>query len=274
MLDLARAIADTDEVSRVIALPDLRSVRDLGGCPILTGGRTKAGRLFRSSAASELRTSAWPEFRRLGVRTAIDLRTPSERQARPPNLPPDVVVVDHPLTIVPPVPSEAEGGNADAGDGEPRAGSLNRSFIANRTQLRRVLQHISDESNLPVLVYCTKGQDRTGLVISTALACADVSPESIAADYALARRGVSYLGAEGGDSSPFPPELLADERTRHDQAVMRRFLSSVDATDGDGGSASGQLGLSASEIARVRLNLAVPSVGESIGDPGGDGETS
>ena len=70
---------------------------------------------------------------------------------------------------------------------------INRQSMA--TQYVEILEHtkgaiadilsvISDSENLPVLIHCAHGKDRTGLVIAVILSCLGVDDDIIAEDYA------------------------------------------------------------------------------------------
>lgn len=47
-----------------------------------------------------------------------------------------------------------------------------------------ILRVISDEENVPVLIHCAHGKDRTGLIIAVILSCVGVDDDTIAEDYA------------------------------------------------------------------------------------------
>jgi len=85
-------------------------------------------------------------------------------------------------------------------------------------ELCQALSVLSDVDNYPVLVHCTQGKDRTGLVTALALAAAGVSDEEIVKDYAKSREGltrvrtmmVQEMQKDGLDSSfaDAPPEVM------------------------------------------------------------------
>ncbi|MFP3381581.1 tyrosine-protein phosphatase, partial [Bacillus sp. SIMBA_069] len=52
------------------------------------------------------------------------------------------------------------------------------------TQLATAVRLIADSGEDPVLVHCTAGKDRTGLVVALALLAAGVDREDVVADYA------------------------------------------------------------------------------------------
>ena len=50
--------------------------------------------------------------------------------------------------------------------------------------VRNILNLLLDKNNLPIVINCAHGKDRTGVVVAVILACLDVSEEDIASDYA------------------------------------------------------------------------------------------
>lgn len=96
---------------------------------------------------------------------------------------------------------------------------LYRDFVDYCDQeICQALQILSDESNYPVLVHCTQGKDRTGLVTALALAAVGITEEKIIDDYAKSRQGlervrqhmVKEMEKDGLDPSfaDAPPEVM------------------------------------------------------------------
>ena len=52
-----------------------------------------------------------------------------------------------------------------------------------KKMVRSILNLLLDEENLPVIMNCTHGKDRTGVLVTVILACLDMSEEDIVADY-------------------------------------------------------------------------------------------
>jgi protein-tyrosine phosphatase len=86
--------------------------------------------------------------------------------------------------------------------------------------IRDALRIIADNNNHPVLVHCTQGKDRTGLVVALTLHIVGVPMEVILGDYRVSKEGLTWeipamlkemeevgLNPEFLDS---PPETLRD----------------------------------------------------------------
>lgn len=53
-----------------------------------------------------------------------------------------------------------------------------------------IMRLLLDDCNTPVLINCTQGKDRTGIVVAMILGCLDVEDEFIAQDYSLSEAGL------------------------------------------------------------------------------------
>jgi protein-tyrosine phosphatase len=127
-------------------------------------------RLARAAALDGVGAAGSTHLAELGITRIVDLREPGER--RNPAHP--VPVVSVPLYNLP--------------DGPPATGTLETIYdflLHNRgTELARAVAAIATAPGA-VLVHCTAGKDRTGLVIALALLAAGRSEADVVADYAL-----------------------------------------------------------------------------------------
>ncbi|KAL9636141.1 MAG: hypothetical protein Q9164_003012 [Protoblastenia rupestris] len=55
-------------------------------------------------------------------------------------------------------------------------------------EIRQVFGILAEESNYPIMIHCTQGKDRTGLIVTLVLLLLEVPIETIAADYAISDR--------------------------------------------------------------------------------------
>lgn len=60
-------------------------------------------------------------------------------------------------------------------------------------QLRQVFEILANEENYPLLIHCSAGKDRTGLVIALLLLIAGAEEEAIIKDYSLSREGLEII---------------------------------------------------------------------------------
>ena len=73
---------------------------------------------------------------------------------------------------------------------QPRGliGLAKDSIDHSRSEIRQVLEVLADSRNYPVMIHCTQGKDRTGLVIMLLLLLLEAPLDVIAADYVASER--------------------------------------------------------------------------------------
>ncbi|WP_223690044.1 tyrosine-protein phosphatase [Leifsonia poae] len=150
--------------------------RDVGGYPV-AGGRIRSRKLFRSDGLHSLGETGKEQLRELGVKVVIDLRDEFEVQA----LPDDLAGLGVDVLRLPVF--EGSGGSQST-----IGATLNDMYAKIALQHRDVvvsaLREIADTSEAGVVVHCTAGKDRTGIVVALALLAVGVDRETVVADYA------------------------------------------------------------------------------------------
>ena len=56
-----------------------------------------------------------------------------------------------------------------------------------------ILRVVSEEENVPVLIHCAHGKDRTGLIVAVILSCLGVDDDTIAEDYAKSEVSIAIV---------------------------------------------------------------------------------
>jgi len=178
------------------------NTRDLGGWPIQDGQVTRLGRVWRSDAFTRVTPADRDALANRGVRTVIDLRTAAERHDEPHPLEDDARFDVVHLDLFAPVLAAFMRGEVHD-DPFDLATHYRASFVLARDQYAEVFRHITaalDSDDGPVVVHCTAGKDRTGLVTALLLRAAGVADAAIAQDYTLTHERIA----------PLRPRLLAD----------------------------------------------------------------
>lgn len=169
------------------AVPGTANVRDL-----LPADVGRPGVMWRADALCELGVAGRHALHDLGIRTVIDLREPVEEELDPDDL------ADLPVRVLScPV---LEGG-VRARTGEDLGGLYRRMLDACGFGFARAVNALA-ASETPVLVHCSAGKDRTGLLAALVLATLGVDEEAIVVDYA---RSEDMLGEE---DSPVRQRIL------------------------------------------------------------------
>ncbi|MBO1030943.1 tyrosine-protein phosphatase [Tessaracoccus sp. SD287] len=210
-----------------VGVHNMRSIGGAGGVP---GPRLRPGRLWRSSAPLREHPGLADDLHQLGVRTVLDLRDDSERRLAPALVGDELV-----LRWVPVFGNELGGLVWD------QLTDLYELMLTRfARQLASAVGVIADAMPGPVLVHCTAGKDRTGVVCALVQETLGVSRERILADYRLSAEllGEDYLadlsrvtgrGRMAGEAAhratASPSELLATTLDRlEERGGVRDFL--------------------------------------------------
>lgn len=171
----------------------INNFRDFGGYSTQNGTRLKKGLLFRSGDLSRATDADLDCLSSLGIKTVCDLRSEGERQRQPDRVPearpftffniPMRPIVDYHARSLRRLFSLMFGR-------ERRTDYIAESYKAYREyatsylpQLKALFQRISHPENLPVLIHCSAGKDRTGVVSSLIQLVLGVSVETVMDDY-------------------------------------------------------------------------------------------
>jgi protein-tyrosine phosphatase len=189
--------------------------RDIGGYPIVGGGQTRWGTVFRSDSLHKLTPEDLLAFDAMGIRSISDLRREEEREREPGPRPslsfslPNQRVADADPAAV---RTHEDGQRWLLSD---YLGMLERAGPA----IGRLFAHLSEPDATPALIHCAGGKDRTGLSVVLLLSLLGVDRETVLDDYELTGRiqsakdipwvvdmfvemGLPREGAEGMLSSP------------------------------------------------------------------------
>lgn len=214
----------------------LYNVRDLGGLPTADGGRLRPGVLFRSESLAVLDE---PALRLLAdVRLVIDLRTDAEAEAVAGRW----LGAEVPETLSVPLLPAYRVGSPEL---MVRMGTDPDFALTYMTEIyveildalpSRCLREVADRvgaAQVPVLIHCAAGQDRTGVFIAVLLLALGVPREVVVADYArsadawdlaqVARWMQGALGPAHDISQEALGNLLALER--HIETVLDHLIA-------------------------------------------------
>jgi len=229
---------------RAVRWGTLPNARDLGGLPTAGGGRTLAGRLYRTSRLDDAGPDGLAAMADAGVRTVVDLRNAAE--VAPLELPRAVTRHHHPVED----PDDQEFMTAWAAHlHTPRyyATVLER-WPGLVTDVFRTLAAAPAGS---VVYHCAGGRDRTGMITALLLTLVGVPRPLVVDDYLLAVRANNdrALAEPGWDEPHLPPDELA-AWCEVVGAALEDFLDGVDPAR-----YLREHGLTDAELDRVRARL-------------------
>ena len=158
-----------------------QNLRDLGGFLNKDGKAVAWNRLYRCDGLSALSRRDTEVFRKLNIRTIVDLRSRSEQAAMPDRVPEGAAYWSCPMM--------REEINLSAQDaGQAFAMSLKTSYLAmiqgNAEKVGDAVRTVMEGLETGAVVFhCTAGKDRTGVLAAILLLVLGVSDQDIVADY-------------------------------------------------------------------------------------------
>lgn len=149
-----------------------------------------AGRFYRSADFHTLRKRSFKDFEKLGIKKVIDLRNSKELAQKPDQLPSQVVYKNYSAF-------EDKGdqlnqarklvlkGRVNATDADNRMLDFYREYATKNPQIiKEIISEILD-SEQPVVIHCSAGKDRTGIITALILTILKFDKETIYNDYLL-----------------------------------------------------------------------------------------
>ena len=217
--------------------------RDIGGLPV-GGGRVRRGVLFRSEGPASYDPTHHEELRALGIRLVCDLRSNGEQAKDPHSWSQGARIVSLDVTADFRVPTAGGGFAALRDDQTPAA--VQRILLANYEAMpAAILPHLRDvieavvSGEVPVLINCTAGKDRTGVMVALLLLAMGASEEPVIDDYLRSEVYGRNLRRRGGLPELFeqnfgfrPTDALINAMTGVDEMMLRAALAVVDRDHG------------------------------------------
>lgn len=178
--------------TRNIVIPGIQNFRDLGGYPSYPGRKsTRWGMLYRSGEMEKLECGSIKELKNLGIRTIIDLRTPEEIKVDPTDLQEYFHIVSIPIPTgdVKKILDGIQNQSIRSDTVSRIVERMNRTLVNKCTsQYRQVFNLLLEPDNYPIIIHCSSGKERTGILSALILAALNVNEDYIMEDYRLSNR--------------------------------------------------------------------------------------
>lgn len=187
-------IQHVDNVERLLGYQTVANLRDIGGYRTADGHTVRSGLLLRGASLAGVDDTELAKLAALPLRLVCDLRTPLEISAAPDRLPASARYWHLPMLQINNrwleaarmvlVPHYLDGMlrqiYIDMIDGQTEhLGQLYRAWM--------------QPANLPALVHCSAGKDRTGVAVALLLRVLGVPEAAVLADYSQSNRAYDYI---------------------------------------------------------------------------------
>ena len=227
--------------------------RDLGGLPTVDGGRVRPGAVYRSATPVFLDPDEAETFREVtGIRVRIDLRGRREiaETSERDQLTDGVRIMHLPFgrsTLRPVHPDP----------GVRLAEHYADMLVVSAATITTAVRHAADARDNPLLVHCTAGKDRTGVVVAVLLAALGVPARDVVEDYARTREHLVAIWNQARLLPEWEKRIasLPEEAHTAEPASMEHFLTLVQERHGGVAAWLATQGFGADDLDALRAAL-------------------
>lgn len=240
----------------------IHNFRSVAPYPVAGGGHFRAHAIYRSGALERMSAAdaAWLRDA-IGVQTVIDLRHPDELAGNSQ----DHGLADRVVPISIFAESQAQADVTAELNGLYGAGITGGRYLhylqMAGERFAKAFRLFAEAPSYPVLVHCTAGKDRTGVLLALVMDVVGVSDEDIAAEYGLSDNSIDalleYLRATGRVLEGTDAEIRARMATPPEK--MAEFMRLLRAKYGTAANYLQGQGVTPAEIAAVRAHLLDPA---------------
>ena len=230
--------------------------RDIGGYLNKDGRRVKKGLYFRSGRQDRMTDKDLSQLSNLNISTQIDLRKQEEvlDQGRGPLEGMGANYIN--IAVIP------EGGSDKLNKLVGDTGISGKRYLGylefGPTSWLRLFGILAEEKNLPVLLHCTAGKDRTGVSTAFLLSVLGISRDIIEADYLLTNldteRQANFIESTVGYPEGYDREKMISLAGVPKDA-MKDFLDGVEAKWGSVLEYLQKIGVTKDQMDMVRNNF-------------------
>jgi len=272
-----------------VYLPNLANLRDAGGHPIANSTSVVRSKHIFRSADPSLCTSDEIQFmhEKLGIEHIFDLRSGPEFEKQGPEVVAgfDDRVKSYSATIngpkkiyrhwTPAFQNEDYSPESIALRFRDYGAEDSKGFVRAYREIllhagpsyAKILRQLARADSGGVLLHCTAGKDRTGVIVAIVLTLLGVPRSQICEEYQLTETGLEYrrplLLEKLMASGAFEGEDGMQAALRMSGARAESMLGTLEMIDEKWGSVEGyvkeECGLSSEEIGALRKNLSVPT---------------
>jgi protein-tyrosine phosphatase len=177
--------------TRNLNIAGIQNFRDLGGYKVKNAESfVRWGMLYRSADIDNMDENAILELRNLGIRTIIDLRDRREIRDRS-HIEKYFKVYHLPIKedVIEDLLHRIEEKKVACDSVAHLVEEGNRKMISdNLSMYHKIFNVLLNKDNYPVIIHCSSGEGRTGIVAALILSALDVNEDDIMEDYCLSNK--------------------------------------------------------------------------------------
>lgn len=190
----ASYIKRLDDENRLLGFETVANLRDIGGYRTAHGQRVRRGLVFRSASLAYISEAEAARFAEMGLKLVCDLRTPQEIAAAPDHVPSGARYWHLPMLQLENRWREAVRMVLIPNYLDGMTRQIYIQMIDNQRQnLAALYREWMQPENLPALVHCSAGKDRTGVSVALLLLVLGVPEEVVLADYSHTNDFFDYI---------------------------------------------------------------------------------
>jgi len=248
---------------RRITLERAFNVRDLGGYAAADHDTVRWGLIYRADGIHRIEGADLARVAGLGIRTVVDLRTRGELADHGRVATESFAASYRHLPLLEHVwERDLPAAELDAVDF--LAGRYLDMLDQGASSIVTALSIMAEAGRLPLVVHCSAGKDRTGVLAAILLSVLGVSDDDISADYALSRAAMRELAEWVRSERPESYETRAAQPPAFLDApplAMRRFLARARSQYGSLTDYVHTIGLADRDVVNLRSVLLSSEVG-------------
>jgi protein-tyrosine phosphatase len=250
-----------NEGTQGAAVPGLYNLRSTGNCWKADGGVLTPGRLYRSDSPARLDAAGAAALGALGIDLIIDLRSTEEVESASYEFP-GIRRTGIPVELLNPTAALTT---------ELTLAALYERFIDRYgPMIVTALRTIATHDQGAVLVHCTAGKDRTGIVVALALLAVGTPRAEVVRDYAATHANLS-----GAWTEMILDSLLIDAASLPDNVmeivngspadILEALLNSLDVNHGGAAGYLRSHGFDDDDLNALRARLVATTASTSEG---------
>ncbi|XWX05607.1 tyrosine-protein phosphatase (plasmid) [Aggregatilineales bacterium SYSU G02658] len=190
----ASFVTRLDDENRLLGFETVANLRDIGGYRTAHGQRVRRGLVFRGASLAYINEAEAAKLSEMGLRLVCDLRTPEEIAAAPDHVPAGARYWHLPMLQLDNRWREAARMVLIPNYLDTMTRQIYIQMVDNQRQsLAALYREWMQPENLPALVHCSAGKDRTGVAVALLLLVLGVPEEVVLADYSHTNDFYDYI---------------------------------------------------------------------------------